>query len=323
MVQQFIFQLRVTGPDMDQAFRVPTGKIIIGRDENVTLPLKHFLVSRRHAELVCRPTGCTLTDLDSANGTLVNGEKLPTNTPLPLPDKAVIQIGPFELAFRQIPVEPKAEEMLPPPPKTKAAPPQIRKTVREPEPEEPEAQAEPVAEDKGEEVVRERPFPPHLQPPPGLTLHSQRLLNYLPGSYQTDFMSRFLGLFESILTPIEWNIANLDLFLDPQTAPADFLPWFTSWFDLTFDDSWSEAQRRTILAEAHDLYLYRGTKRALRRVLEIYTGHTPDIIDTTEGQAPFTFTVKLPAAWQNQQQLLEQLINAHKPAHTNYQLIFS
>jgi phage tail-like protein len=316
MAQQFIFQLRVTGPELDQAFRVPTGKIVIGRDENVTLPLKHFLVSRRHAELMCRPTGCTITDLGSANGTLVNGDKLPTNAPLPLPDNAIIQIGPFELNFRQIPVESKAEDLLPAPPKEKVPPPEIKTSVPKAVPQ--QSQPEPEPEPK----KPERPLPNDIQPPPGLTIHSQRLLNYLPSTYQTDFMSRFLGIFESILTPIEWNVANLDLFLDPLTAPADFLPWFTSWFDLTFDHTWSEAQRRTILKEAHDLYLYRGTKRALCRVLEIYTGSAPEIIDVTADQAPFTFTVKLPLAQHSRQLLIEQLINAHKPAHTSYQLVF-
>ncbi len=315
MAQQFIFQIRVTGPEIDQAFRVPTGKIVIGRDDNATLPLKHFLVSRRHAEIHCRPSGCTLTDLDSANGTLVNGEKLPADAPQLLPDKAIIQIGPFELQFRQIPVEPKAEELLPPPPKEKVPPPKVKKPVATVKPRTPPSKPELEAE-------TERPIPGDIQPPPGLTIHSQRLLNYLPSSYQTDFMSRFLGIFESILTPIEWNIANLDLFLDPQAAPADFLPWFTSWFDLTFDDSWSEAQRRTILVEAHDIYLYRGTKRALGRVLEIYTDSVPEIIDLADEQSPFTFTVKLPLAQKERQNLIEQLINAHKPAHTNYQLVF-
>ena len=312
MAQQFVFQLRVTGPDMAQAFRLPTGKIIIGRDENVTLPLKHFLVSRRHAEIVSQPSGCTLTDLGSANGTLVNGKQVAANVPIPLTDEATVQIGPFDLKFRQIPVETKAEELLPPPPKKKSPPPP-EPIASPPKPTEPEPELE---------AEGERPIPDDIQPPPGLTIHSQRLLNYLPGSYQSGFMSRFLGIFESILTPIEWNIANLDLFLDPQAAPADFLPWFTSWFDLTFDDSWSEAQRRTILAEAHDIYLHRGTKRALGRVLEIYTDSVPEIIDLADEQAPFTFTVKLPLAQQERQHLIEQLINAHKPAHTNYQLLF-
>jgi hypothetical protein len=68
--------------------------------------------------------------------------------------------------------------------------------------------------------------------------------------------------------------------------------------------------------------MYRGTKRALRRVLEIYTEATPDIVDVTADQAPFTFTVTLPSNQRPRRLLIEQLINAHKPAHTNYQLIF-
>jgi phage tail-like protein len=125
------------------------------------------------------------------------------------------------------------------------------------------------------------------------------------------------------LTPIEWEITHFDMVLSPGTAPKDFLPWLGSWFDLTFDDSWTEAQRRTLLAEAHRIYARRGTRWALSRVLEIYTGHQPEVIDTAEDLEPFTFRVILPTSARSRQSLIERLINAHKPAHTNYRLEFS
>ena len=70
------------------------------------------------------------------------------------------------------------------------------------------------------------------------------LLSYLPGIYHTEFMSHFLAIFEAVLFPVEWQIDNFDLFLDPGTAPRNFLPWLANWFDIVFDSTWSEAQQR-------------------------------------------------------------------------------
>jgi phage tail-like protein len=136
-------------------------------------------------------------------------------------------------------------------------------------------------------------------------------------------MRRFLGIFEAILTPIEWQIDNFDLYLDPGTAPVGFLPWLASWFDVAFDPSWDEVQRRQLLREAHRIYARRGTKWALSRVLEIYTGKTPTIVDADEDLAPFTFKVTLPfSAARSERAMVERLIDVHKPAYALYELEF-
>jgi phage tail-like protein len=134
-------------------------------------------------------------------------------------------------------------------------------------------------------------------------------------------MSRFLGIFESIQTPIEWTIDSFDLYLDPDASPAAFLTWLGSWYGLTFDATWTEAQRRLLIAEAHALFARRGTRWALARLLEIYTGCTPEIDDSSEDLEPFTFSVRLalPDTAANRT-LLTRLIDSHKPAYTTYRL---
>ncbi|HSM58122.1 MAG TPA: phage tail protein I [Candidatus Sulfomarinibacteraceae bacterium] len=163
-------------------------------------------------------------------------------------------------------------------------------------------------------------------PPPGLSLSHSNYIKYLPDIYWgngNDFIIRFLALLESILAPIKWNVDNFDLFLDPRTAPADFLPWLAGWFDLAFDESWSEESRRALLADAHKIYSRRGTVWALRHLLEIYTGKTPEIDDTSPGLDPFTFLVRIPLPErQVNRTVIERLIDANKPAHTSYQLLF-
>jgi phage tail-like protein len=134
-------------------------------------------------------------------------------------------------------------------------------------------------------------------------------------------MNRFLALFESILIPIEWTLDNFDLYLDPRTAPASFLPWLANWFDIAADPAWSEEQRRLLLTEAHRLYALRGTPWAMRRTLEILTGREPEIVEFAAGDEPFTFTVRLPAGGRSvHRKLVERLIEMQKPAHTVYRL---
>jgi phage tail-like protein len=148
-------------------------------------------------------------------------------------------------------------------------------------------------------------------------------VNYLPGIYHSEFMLRFLGIFESILTPIEWNVENFDLYLDPHTCPTGFLPWLANWFRISFDPTWNEVQRRTLLAEAHQIYARRGTRWALSRVLEIYTGHRPEIIDQGQDLDAFTFVVKLPLNKSDvNQDVMAAIIESSKPAQATYKLEF-
>jgi len=305
MTEETIFQIRITGPEMDRTFKAPAGKVTIGRQEGNTLVFTHSLVSRQHAVLECAADGCQITDLGSANGTVLDGAPLPPHVPTPLKHNAVIQIGPYKLTYTQVAVEPAPPEPPQPPPKQVVSP----------------GKTKPLGDDGNSVPPRvpparplepERPSPSPI--PPGLSPTHSRLLPYLPGIYHNDFMTRFLALFESVLTPIEWTVDNFDLFLAPQTAPVSFLPWLSNWFELTFDSTWSESQRRTLLGEAHQIYARRGTKWALSRLLEIYTGHIPEIDDQIN-ESPFTFVVKIPLS-PNQVdiRLIEQLIDAHKPA---------
>lgn len=318
MAQRFEFRLRVTGPETSHRMVIGQGRTSIGRQAGNDLRLNHPQVSRRHAQFDCTAVECQITDLDSANGTTVNGEKLTPNVPVVLAHNAVIKAGPFELSFEQIAVEAPKEEERPPAQERGA-----------------EVEKEPAAEAvERAAAIPPPPLPPPPPPtepapaerspvPPGLSMDSRRLLNYLPGIYHTEFMAAFMRIFESISTPIEWNVDNFDLYLNAHTAPTGFLPWLANWFEVAFDPTWSEVQRRTLLAEAHQIYARRGTRWALSRVLQIYTGHIPAITDLGEDREPFTFSVKLPLRKRDvNQDLIEAIIDANKPAHTTYELEF-
>ncbi|HEY3477092.1 MAG TPA: phage tail protein I [Anaerolineales bacterium] len=307
MAQEFIFRLQIQGIHESWTYEIPAAseELVIGRQAGVDVLLEHQQVSRKHAVLRCTDTECQIVDLKSANGTRVNGEKLTPHAPVILKPGDSIQIGAFNLDFEQVSIEAPLEEAeLPEPPP--------------PFEEEPLLGAEP-------EIALPPPdfplFPPPprfdpSQPPPGLTFRSERLLSYLPGIYHTDFMANFLAIFESVLFPIEWQIDNFDLFLDPDTAPTSFLPWLANWFEIGFDSTWTEAQRRTFLKEAYSLYARTGTRDALCRLLEIYCGYPPEIDDQAEDLPPHTFRVKLRPTSSAERKSIERLINVYKPIHT-------
>jgi ABC transport system ATP-binding/permease protein len=69
--------------------------MVIGRDKDSDLVLDHVLISRRHARIEHDERGYVVTDLKSANGTFVNGQRITAATVLQDNDR--ITIGPFLL----------------------------------------------------------------------------------------------------------------------------------------------------------------------------------------------------------------------------------
>ncbi|NJN84071.1 MAG: phage tail protein [Caldilineaceae bacterium] len=116
--------------------------------------------------------------------------------------------------------------------------------------------------------------------------------NYLPELYQellfgpaadesigdgkplsaADFLERFIDNFEGILTPLEERIADAWLLTDPRGAPDAALEWLGSWIGMAYSSAHPAATRRTLLANAPELFRRRGTLAGLAKTLEIVTG---------------------------------------------------
>jgi phage tail-like protein len=310
MAQAFEFRLTIQGPQNSWVYTVPirSEPVIIGRQAGSDLQLDHQQVSRRHAALYCTSTECTLEDLGSANGVRLNGQKLTPRVPTPLQPGASFQIGIFTLAFERVPVEEPVQPRADSVPEASA-----QEHNGESTPQQPDIPSFPPLP-----LMQPGPRFDPSQPPPGLTFRSERLLSYLPGIYHTEFMENFLAIFEAILFPVEWQIDNFDLFLNPATAPAGFLAWLANWFDFVFDSTWSESQKRTFLKEAYSIYTRSGTRWALSRILEIYCSQALEIDDEAQELAPHTFRVKLPQDIAMDRKHIERLIDICKPTHTAY-----
>jgi phage tail-like protein len=325
MSEVITYQLHISGPDAPPMVAIPPGGISIGRDAHSNdLVLSHPMISREHARIECSLTGCQIIDRNSANGTKVNGEKLVPNIAVSLMPGSVISISPFTLILQPV----SAAQELAPGIKLNGA--DMADAAATPEKTSQDSDAlhlvdaaGPLPPDSPGKEDLPLPFSGDQSGPVDMFTESTRLLHYLPAIYHTGFLSRFLALFESIWTPIEWTVDNFDLYLDPGTAPTDFLPWLTQWFEIIFDATWNERQRRIFLKEAHQLYALRGTRLSLSRTLKIYTGCEPQIIDLVKDQEAFTFSVILPVTAQDVDKgLVEAIINACKPAHTTYTLVY-
>lgn len=82
----------VHGPREITGVTLPlSGPVVIGRSPDSDLVIADDFVSSTHAKIVPSENGVTLEDLDSTNGTLVNGQ--PATRPLPLGAGDVIELG--------------------------------------------------------------------------------------------------------------------------------------------------------------------------------------------------------------------------------------
>jgi DNA-binding winged helix-turn-helix (wHTH) protein len=82
----------------DQTLPLTEGENIVGRDPRCTVWVDASGVSRRHARIVVTPEQVSIEDLDSSNGTFVQGRRLAA--PHALADGDEIELGAAKVTFR-------------------------------------------------------------------------------------------------------------------------------------------------------------------------------------------------------------------------------
>ena len=80
------FRLRYLHHDLE----LIEGQFAVGRSAGCQLSLDDPLVSRRHALLIVSREGVTIEDLQSRNGVIVNGQRIPGRTKVQAGDKIII-----------------------------------------------------------------------------------------------------------------------------------------------------------------------------------------------------------------------------------------
>lgn len=107
---------------------------------------------------------------------------------------------------------------------------------------------------------------------------------YLPEIYQKDtgqdfFLQRFVGVFQSLYLDLDDNISDVPRIFDPKTASPDFLNALVELMSFPHASLWGEEKLRTVLQEVISLYKFKGTIRSIARVVELYTGERPIIVE--------------------------------------------
>ncbi|MDR3577379.1 MAG: phage tail protein [Anaerolineaceae bacterium] len=301
---------------------------VVGRAPDVTVPINDPQVSRRHLIFLGEPEGVRVMDAGSVNGSFLGEARLSDKESVPLPDGALIRIGQTTIRFRTVEqtAANKSKE------KSSAGT---------------EAPTSISAQDASKEIITHPRVrdgngsqPPQLPlwnaeaangrfPIKPLELERSTYLKYLPDVYSADdFIGRFLLIFESILSPIEGMVGNIDYYFDPELTPAECLPWLASWFGLALDERWPDAKRRDLIRSAADLYQWRGTKHGLSEFIRLYTGVSPEILEPGIGGKDakkemasfFVVRVNKTNLGDTDPSILSSIIELEKPAHASYRI---
>ena len=194
----------------------------------------------------------------------------------------------------------------------------------------------------------------HENAPPAITRMKvyyprDTYLRYLPAIYQEDktgreFLERFLSIFETVFSEIETGISTVYKYIDSETAPQDFLHWLGTWLNLAMEEDWPEKMKRRFLSHAPELYQKKGTAAGIKKLIEIYTGKPPAILEgltcipiplqeTPPGKTPppakssretahhFIVIMTLsPREYEALEPGVTRLLDEEKPAHTEYKL---
>lgn len=273
--------------------------LTIGRNPGNGLVLRDPTISGYHAVLRIELDGAIVIDRDSRNGTVVDGVALPPNQPYALADGSAVEIGPYILTYQgpRLPV----------------------RRIEEPD----EVAPDRAPEEAPAPVVAPTVAPGRSTYPmdPSTRAASSYVRN-LPVIFQDDpqntFLQRYLLIFESIWEPLEQRQDHIAMYFDPRTCPRSFLPWLASWLGFPLPPQWPEPRTRAVLREAMDLYRWRGTRYGLERLIEVCTGLRPEVTEDAERPFVVRVSVAAPPGAVVDRDLIEALIQTHKPAHAGY-----
>ena len=62
----------------------------------------------------------------------------------------------------------------------------------------------------------------------------------------------------------------------------EFLQWLSEWVELDDIFRWEEKKLRQLIKQSFSLYKLKGTKEGLSKIIELYIGEKPMIVETYE-----------------------------------------
>ena len=90
---------------------------------------------------------------------------------------------------------------------------------------------------------------------------------------------RFLSIFSTIYNDFDWDIENIDRFIDIDRIPIELLSVYMEWLGVHIDPHLDESIHRRFLKAAYELNSIKGTSESLKRIVKIITGNESRIIE--------------------------------------------
>ncbi len=344
-MQEVSAVFKIVGPNIDRnIITVDRSGLYAGRTSNNDLPLRDKQISRQHFRVLWRDGNFWVEDLDSMNGVFLNTTRIDSQIPMPLTVGDAIRVGPFVLTLERI-VRPVSTDTGSGENKDIQSNGDLRRLRQEITPRPGVVEISPVPVYNPTPVSRPSISPhqldammPRVQVRPdrypdgvdGIPKDRSSWLKYLPGIYsdsaydQTEFMGRYLLILESLFSPIMWLVDNFDMYLSPETAPEEWLQWMASWFDIELLQHIPQERQRELVGQIGWLFLRRGTRVGLERLLELYFGVTPEIIENVDGHCHFSVRIRLSQSdVEDGAKIAERLVASQAPAFATFALDIS
>ena len=136
------------------------------------------------------------------------------------------------------------------------------------------------------ELILKQESVPMIQ---GLEIEFPResFVSYLPEFYRSneenfEFLDRFLGMYQSMILDLQEEVVNISHYLDSDVTSTEFLHWLAKWVAIDDVFRWDEQKLRNFIKQSFSIYKLKGTKEGLERVIELYLGQKPRIVETYE-----------------------------------------
>jgi phage tail-like protein len=123
------------------------------------------------------------------------------------------------------------------------------------------------------------------------------LMDNLPAIYRrtstppNDFLRGLVGVLEATTQGVDRRIASMGSYVNPSTAPEEWLDFIARWLGLPWDNGLSIEQKRRLLSNAAGIAKGRGTRMGLELLLASLMPGDPPRFRVTDTTADFGFAI--------------------------------
>lgn len=168
-------------------------------------------------------------------------------------------------------------------------------------------------------------------------------MNVFPEVYRekNSFFHRYLSIFSSIHNDFQEQLDHREDMLDIDKAPKKFLELFLKWVGIDVDGGFLEEEDlKALLRESGNLIKYKGTRKSIEKLCELFVGEKPTILerglmqkyvrsseqeiyDSLYGDSPYDVTLLMAnVVEEHKKEQLLHLLRQFKPIRCRLHILF-